>query len=134
MKAKQKKKIYKKTLEVFRDMMEFFPHDTIYTFHKLKELKENDAGGHFAIQYEPTTKHIDFYVYKNLYEEIPDLTKKQILWLLFSVAHEVGHLFIWELGEIVQRKYSHDLVEKTASDIAFLLVDLYKKKYESSNF
>ena len=128
MKAKQKNKIYEKTLKVFRNMMDFFPYHTIYTFHRLKE-KENGDGGHFAIGYQPTTKKIDFYIYESLYEEIPDLTSKQILWLLFSVAHEIGHLFIWELSEMTNKKYNHDLTEKTASDIAYLLVDLYKKKF-----
>jgi len=128
MKKNKKEKILKKTKQIFNEMVELFPHDCIYSFHRMKQ-KENGDGGHFAILYEPLTKQIDFYVYKSLYNEVPDLNKKQILWLKYAIAHEIGHLFIWELAEMTHKKYNNDLTEKAASDIAFLLVDIHNKKY-----
>jgi len=128
MKKTKKEKILAKTKQLFVELTTFFPHDVVYSFHIMKE-KENEAGGHFSIFFEPTTRKIDFYIYQSLFEEIPSLNERQILWLKYTIAHEIGHLFIWELANMVKREYSHDFTEKTASDIAFLLVDLHKEKY-----
>lgn len=124
----KKNKILAETKKIFTEMVELFPYATVYGFHTVKE-KANEDGGHFGIEYLPPLKKIDLYVYRCLYEEIPDLTKKQIDWLKYSIAHEIGHLFIWELQMMVNRKYNHDLVEKIASDIAFLLVELHDRRY-----
>jgi len=129
MNKKQKTKILERTKEIFEQMLFFLPYDVIYSFHTTKN-KENGSGGFFAIYFEPTTKKIDFYIYDSLYNEVDTLNKRQILWLKFTIAHEIGHIFIWELSDMTHKKFNHDITEKTASDIAFLLIDLYNKKYE----
>jgi len=128
-KTKSKKdRILTETKKLFEEMVMLFPHDCVYSFFSMKE-EENGDGGHFAILYCPSTRKIDFYIYESLYKEVPDLNEKQLLWLKYTIAHEIGHLFVWELAEMTHKKYNQDLTEKAASDIAFLLVELHDKRY-----
>ncbi len=127
-KSSIKKKIYEKAKSIFVEMLGFYPHSVVYTVFDLKE-KENSDGGCLAISFTPTTKRVDLYIYRSILDEISYLNEKQIAWLKFSIAHEVGHLFVWELARAVNIKYNKDLMEKAATDIAFILVDLHDRKY-----
>jgi len=126
MKQPNKKKILDKAKEIFEDLLGLLSFDVVFSF-QIQQEKVNEDNGCFGICYEPTTKKADLYVYQDIYKEIPDLNKRQLSWLEYTLAHEVGHIVCWELSDVVKEKYIKDISENTATEIGMLLVKLYKK-------
>ena len=128
MKKEKRKKIKNYIEEVFRKMVELFPPDIIYSF-RYKEEECNSNGGEVGIFYDVLNKDVSLTIYTSLYD-IGNLTNGTKFYIRSLIAHEIGHLFIWELAEAINQKYVRELIEKTATNIGFVLRRLYEKKYK----
>ena len=85
-----------------------------------KEAKTNSDGGYFSIDYTPENFDASFYVYSEIFDEIPDkgLTDKFKNFINRGLSHEAGHVLIWEL------EGSRRDIEKIASQIGIIIQEL----------
>ncbi len=112
-KEKEVKNYIKKIIE---EITTFVP---IIQFFQIidEDENENKDGGEFSVYYQPANYTAEFYIYKSLFDRIPDkgLTEGFKNYIKMGLCHEIGHIFIWEL-EGTKRD-----TEKIASLIGFLI-------------
>ena len=121
-KIAQRKKFIRDT---FLKALAFYPVRMVFTIQYEQE-EENPNGGEMSVGIVPNNNDIALYVYKSAFSK----SEKR---LLETIAHEVGHLFVKELDNLVTQTYvseeeHHKIKEKTATHIGVLLEELRKKK------
>ena len=123
---KDKKKI--KEIEnyihkVISEISTFVPLIKTYSI-RYEDQETNSSNGVFSVNYNPTTFHVEIYVYQDLFNQMPDkgLVEGFKQYIKDSLGHEVGHCYIWEL-EGIERD-----IEKTASLIGFLISKILDSK------
>ena len=92
----------------------------IYYRISWEEEDRNPTNGYFSVGYEPTTFKTEIYIYKGLLTRSMDpvhnkLPEKFKNYLKMNVCHELGHIFLWELGG------DSNQIEKTATLIGNLI-------------
>ncbi len=121
-KTAQRKKFIRDT---FLRALSFYPVRMVFAIQYEQE-EENPNGGEMSVGIVPNNNDIALYVYKSAFSK----SEKR---LLETIAHEVGHLFVKELDNLVTQTYvseeeHHKIKEKTATHIGVLLEELRKKK------
>ena len=114
---KKKEKIEKYIEEVVGEITRIVPLIKFCSIRWQKE-KTNSGGGEFSIDYEPTLFDATFYIYTDIFKQVPELTRKQKTYVKKGLYHEVGHIYLWEL-EGTKRD-----TEKIATQIGMIILEL----------
>jgi len=116
---KKEKQVKDYIRKVISEISTFVPIIQTYTI-RYKNQEANSSGGVFSVVYEPTNFNAEFYIYQNIFNQIPDegLVEGFKQYIKGSLGHEIGHCYIWEL-EGTERN-----TEKIASLIGFLIAKI----------
>ncbi|RLG42524.1 MAG: hypothetical protein DRO05_00850 [Thermoproteota archaeon] len=126
-KAKEKvKKQYEEELKAYisktiSEYVDLVPIIRLYLVHWMDQ-PHNDKGSSFSMTYNPEIFSASFYIYQDIFREIPDegLTRGFRDYIRYCLAHEFGHCLIWELDG------KSSTIEKAATLIGTLLMRLHE--------
>jgi len=107
--------------KVISEYVDLIPAIRLYLVY-WEDRPHNDKGSSFSVSYNPELFAASFYIYQNIFQEIPDdgLTPGFRDYVRYCLAHEIGHCVIWEL------EGRRDAIEKTATLIGLLLMRLHE--------
>lgn len=119
MKKKREKEVKDYINKVVSEISTFVPLIQVYEI-RYRDQNSNSHGGEFSVIYQPTNFYAEFYVYKNIFDEVPDkgLVDGFKHYIKLSLAHEVGHCYLDEL------EGTEKTIEKIASLIGFLIAKI----------
>jgi len=107
--------------EVINAFVMLVPNILIYSVY-WEEEEVNEKGSYFSVVYEPCMYYARFYVFKGLFDEIPEagLTDSFKEFLKYCIAHEVAHCLLWGL------EGRYEVEEKAATLVGSILFRLFK--------
>lgn len=121
--------------DTFKSLLDFYPEEIIFNIDESKE-KNNDDGGEMAIRYVPNNNHATLIIYQDFWDNKIE-TDGQKLWIKQQLAHEIGHIFVWdlinELEKFCATKVFYDKMEKTATRIGMILVGLLQAQIDKTS-
>jgi len=122
--SKEEKEQAKKYIrKVLAEITTFVPIIQCYQIRYMDE-ETNPNNGEFSVSYEPTNFSAEFYVYRSIFDQIPDKGQTQGFkqYVKVGLSHEVGHCYLYEL-EGTRRD-----IERAASLIGFLVATILDNK------
>ena len=119
MKKNREKEVKDYIRKVVSEITTFVPLIQAYEI-KYEDRDSNSHGGEFTIVYQTVNFYAEFYVYRNIFKQMPSegLVDGFKHYIKLGLAHEVGHCYLDEL-EGTERT-----IEKTASLIGFLIAKI----------